>query len=607
MGDIKESKTLKEKWKPLGYTYGYKVEVNGFTEEEFEDLDEAVEYAKDSLADDDSMEINIIKVTYEIDNDGSLDETGEVEYIYDTDDLLESLKTKANKSLKESKLNEGGGAGYDFKGNIYDIYIDKINKIDVKDGKWATLDVVGNAKMYAIASSYEHSTEVDDINIEIKSIELNQNFLNYELPEESKFTDITTSDLNTILSPMQLDVQSKVIGGGFTHTTFDGNIIFDKVEGASSEIDDIKVKIENEDIIAYIDKGVQGENTITKYVIFANGDAYDEVFYDTKEEAIAKAKEVAKKDGIEYTEVGVIHGEPLDWYDDAEILWDDVVDEIEWRSDEIEESLKETKEDTIELTTDDILKLRKEITLNSAETIDYTNTLGVDPNWVANFFDGYLDYLVEIAEEENAVDFLDLDNEDTLKDWITIVAGADGGLVAPLVESCKECKEEVKAEEPKEEKVEESIKTEEVESETEEDTNTGIAGLLNTAIVDEWKTIDLYNSFIATFDDLAKAESLSEEKKAQLSNIINDILHEEMKHVGQLQTALEVVNQPIENIAKGAEEGKEQVAEVKTPVDEPKVEIEKEPTIIDVNEVDTLDEDLDSDSVDTLVNYFTEE
>lgn len=514
---------------------------------------------------------------------------------------------KENKSLKENKLNEGGGAGYDFEGNIYEIYIDKINKIDVKDNKWATLDVVGNAKMYARASSYEHSTEVDDINIEIKSIDINQNFLNYELPEGSKFTDITTSDLNVVFSPMTLDVKSKVIGGGFVHTTFDGNIDFDKVEGDSYEIDSIKVKVTFPDMIEYIDNGVQGKNEVIIYVVFWDDESPEA--FDTSEEAIARAKEAAKEGS--HTEVWVNYGEILP---DGDVVYDDVAEDKIWDSDWAEneskvtgESLKESKEDTIELTIDDILKLRKEITLNSVETKDYTNTLGVDPNWVANFFDGYLDYLVEIAEEENAVDFLDLDNDDNLKDWATIVAGSDGGLVAPLVESCKECKEEVKTEEPKEEKVEESIKVEEVESETKEDADTGIAGLLNTAIVDEWKTIDLYNSFIATFDDLAKAESLSEEKKAQLSNIINDILHEELKHVGQLQTALEVVNQPIENIAKGAEEGKEQVAEVKEPVEEPKVEIKKEPTIINVAEVDTLDEDLDSDSVDTLVGYFTEE
>lgn len=512
---------------------------------------------------------------------------------------------KDNKSLKENKLNEGGGAGYDFEGNIYDIYIDKINKIDVKDNKWATLDVVGNAKMYARASSYEHSAEVDDINIEIKSIEINQNFLNYELPEGSKFTDITTSDLNTVLSPMTLDVKSKVIGGGFTHTTFDGNIDFDKVEGDSSEIDSIKVKVSFPDMIEYIDKGVKGENEVITYVVYWDDESPEA--FDTQEEAIAKAKEDAENGS--HTEVWVNYGEMLS---DGDVVYDDVSDNKIWDSDwtddkskVTEESLKESKEDTIKLTIDDILKLRKEIVLNSLYLKDYTNTLGIDPNWVEDFFDGYIDYLVELGAEEDVVDFLDLDNDDNLKNWISITIG--DGIEAPLVESCKECKEEVKTEESKEDKVEESIKVEEVESETKEDTDTGIAGLLNTAIVDEWKTIDLYNSFIATFDDLAKEESLSEEKKAQLSNIINDILHEEMKHVGQLQTALEVVNQPIENIAKGAEEGKEQVAEVKEPVEEPKVEIEKEPTIIDVNKVDTLDEDLDSDSVDTLVGYFTAE
>lgn len=510
---------------------------------------------------------------------------------------------KENKSLKESKLNEGGGAGYSFNGNIYDIHIDKINKIDVKEDKWATLDVEATAKMYAKAISYYEGSEVDDIDVKITSIGLNQNFLDYELPAGSKFTDITASDLNTILSPMQLEVDSKVIGGGFTHTTFDGNIDFDKVD-TSSEIDDIKVKIEDQALIEYIDKGVLGENHVVEYVIFVDGFGTDDTF-ETEEEAIAKAKELATDD--KHVEVFASHGEILQ---DGDIIWDDILEDKRWDSTpEIDEPEEEF---TTEVTIDDILKLRKEITLNSVETRDYTNTLGIDPNWVADFFDGYIDYLVELGAEEDVVDFLDLDNEDNLKNWAAIVVG--DGLEAPLAESCKECKEEVKAEEPKEEKVEESIKTEEVESETKEDTDTGIAGLLNTAIVDEWKTIDLYNSFIATFDDLAKAESLSEEKKAQLSNIINDILHEEMKHVGQLQTALEVVNQPIENIAKGAEEGKEQVEEVKASTKEPKAKIKAEVEddivdddiikVVDVDDTEDISEDLDTTSVNAVFEYF---
>lgn len=47
-----------------------------------------------------------------------------------------------------------------------------------------------------------------------------------------------------------------------------------------------------------------------------------------------------------------------------------------------------------------IVALREDVVLNSLFTRDYTNRFGISPNDVQDFFDGYLEYLFEIAEED---------------------------------------------------------------------------------------------------------------------------------------------------------------------------------------------------------------
>ena len=71
----------------------------------------------------------------------------------------------------------------------------------------------------------------------------------------------------------------------------------------------------------------------------------------------------------------------------------------------------------------DLWDLRNQITLNSLFTSDYENRLGLDPNAVQDFFDGYLDELEYIADQEGDKD-LDLDeildrydNPENLKNW----------------------------------------------------------------------------------------------------------------------------------------------------------------------------------------------
>lgn len=71
----------------------------------------------------------------------------------------------------------------------------------------------------------------------------------------------------------------------------------------------------------------------------------------------------------------------------------------------------------------DLWDLRNQVTLNSLFTSDYENRLGLDPNAVQDFFDGYLEELDYIAEQdgEKNLDLEELldryDNPENLKNW----------------------------------------------------------------------------------------------------------------------------------------------------------------------------------------------
>lgn len=49
------------------------------------------------------------------------------------------------------------------------------------------------------------------------------------------------------------------------------------------------------------------------------------------------------------------------------------------------------------LTKNELKQLRKEIVLNSVFIKDYSNSLGIDENKVCTFFEGYAEYLNELA------------------------------------------------------------------------------------------------------------------------------------------------------------------------------------------------------------------
>lgn len=73
------------------------------------------------------------------------------------------------------------------------------------------------------------------------------------------------------------------------------------------------------------------------------------------------------------------------------------------------------------LTKEELLTLRKDIVLNSIFVYDYENSFGFDSHKVAVFFEGYVEYICELAEEDGIKDleriFKVYDTEDNLWSW----------------------------------------------------------------------------------------------------------------------------------------------------------------------------------------------
>ena len=82
------------------------------------------------------------------------------------------------------------------------------------------------------------------------------------------------------------------------------------------------------------------------------------------------------------------------------------------------------------------------------------------------------------------------------------------------------------------------------------ETNNGISQMLIDAINGEWDTIKLYNDIIINLETYGYMD---------IANVVRDINNEESMHIGQLQAALDTISTNVTDIAKGTEEGIDQL------------------------------------------------
>lgn len=70
-----------------------------------------------------------------------------------------------------------------------------------------------------------------------------------------------------------------------------------------------------------------------------------------------------------------------------------------------------------DMTSAQLWELRQEIVLNSLFIADYANHFNFDEYDISIFFDGYVEYIYELMDDDNSTNFSDYDNEQTLLKW----------------------------------------------------------------------------------------------------------------------------------------------------------------------------------------------
>lgn len=191
----------------------------------------------------------------------AFDKNGEILF----DELSEKLEESA-------QLNEGAGAGYTIEGELYNIVVNKINSIEIHNGKtafgsptqFAKINLDADALFDGFAESYYYGDRIDDAKVKITSLNVNPNLI-YDLGlKEFEYDKIELQDLNDRLGfGSTLKFKSDVIGGGWSHSTFDGNVEANKVDDDYMPyVDGIKFHFVDDAVIDYIDSAVKGETGI---------------------------------------------------------------------------------------------------------------------------------------------------------------------------------------------------------------------------------------------------------------------------------------------------------------------------------------------------------
>ena len=125
----------------------------------------------------------------------------------------------------------------------------------------------------------------------------------------------------------------------------------------------------------------------------------------------------------------------------------------------------------------------------------------------------------------------------------------------------------------------------------------GVAQDLNYLIKDELEAVEGYNSVLATWKDAGKFP--------EIIAVLEDIVDEEMLHIGQLQRALELVSPNAKNIQAGAKEAEEQIVDEAEKQKEKEIEKaeEKFRDKVDVEVEDSIEaiEDGEEEIVDTEI------
>lgn len=237
-----------------------------------------------------------------------------------------------DESLKESRqLNEGPGAGYEIKGKLENVAVNDIT-IEVEKETDNMIMYVATGDITATLSDVEcHSYDYGG-NIEETPVKIPRLIFTEDKGEEigNKPTD---SDIEDLLNSVEIKT---TYGGGWSHSTFDGNLECEDYDidwsmyATPYTPDLIDIVFTDKGAIFAIDKYATGDNYNAEYVVV--DEDYEEVDYgyDNLDDAI----EVAKETGMPYVREEKWYWEYNDGeYETVDSLFDS---EIVWENEDLE-------------------------------------------------------------------------------------------------------------------------------------------------------------------------------------------------------------------------------------------------------------------------------
>lgn len=229
------------------------------------------------------------------------------------------------KILFENKqLNEGPGAGYTVSGTLTNVKINNVKGIESvgKDnyGTYFEVELDAVADFVDVkADSYYYGGDIDSTPVSIIRARVNSD------------NEPTVEEVKDAIEGAKINV---TLGGGWSHSTFDGFIEGDlnkspsSIDTYESVLDGILFELTDKRAVAYLDKAVQNENTETQYGVVENH--WVEAAFDTSEEAIQFAKENGYENVQELYVLIDINGDEIDT-EFGDIVWtnDDMDESIE--------------------------------------------------------------------------------------------------------------------------------------------------------------------------------------------------------------------------------------------------------------------------------------
>ena len=227
------------------------------------------------------------------------------------------------KILYENKqLNEGPGAGYTVSGTLNNVRVYKIESINKNNNNAGLIEyeifVDAEADFVDVnAGSYYYSGSVRKTPVTIEAI-----------TAEFEDGELTPEDIKWAIEGAKIEA---ILGGGWSHSTFDGRIDVDYkgIENAYNLLA-IGFNLLDDRAIEYLDRAVQGENTEESYTVVDEDDTW-EASFESAQEAI----EYAQKYNYPKVLHIMIREEEFEGY--SEVLNQETV----WEADDVEESLSE--------------------------------------------------------------------------------------------------------------------------------------------------------------------------------------------------------------------------------------------------------------------------